>query len=248
VGTTYLVLALLEEGWKPSLTPGSGSILRLRDPIQAMKDVSRDQSYKWLVDVDGSGKMSAVDLQRIYLAAAKVRLSGRGADTEWTLRAWEETLDALESDPLSLGDRLDWVAKRSLLADYVESEGVTWDDEALASFDLAYCNVDPDEGLYYALEQAGEMVRLTDDAAIDRAMKKAPSRTRAAIRGGMVARFAENIGMIGWNKVVLRADDASWVADLDEYLTPESVAPILHALESAKDLNEFLQFYRDQGK
>ena len=248
VGTTYLVLSLLEDGWRPSLTPGSGKMLRLKDPIQAMKDVSRDQSYKWLVDVDSGGKMSAIDLQRIYLAAAKVRLSGRGADTEWTLRAWEETLDALEADPLTLGDRLDWVAKRSLLADYVESEGVKWNDEALASFDLAYCNVDPDEGLYYALEQAGEMVRLTDDAAIDVAIKMAPTKTRAAIRGGMVARFAENIGMIGWNKVVLRTDDASWVADLDEYLTPESVAPILTALENAKDLNDFLQFYRDQGK
>jgi proteasome accessory factor A len=222
--------------------------LRLRDPIQAIKDVSRDQKYKWLVDVDGQGKMGAVDLQRVYLAAAKEKLTGRGADTEWTLRAWEETLDALEKDPLSLVDRLDWVAKRSLLADYVESEGVAWDDEALASFDLAYCNIDPDEGLYYALEQAGEMVRLTDDAAIEAATKTAPRKTRAAIRGGMVARFAENIGMIGWNKVVLRADDASWVADLDEYLTPESVAPILSALENARDLNDFLQYYRDQGK
>jgi len=248
VGTTYLVLALLEDGWTPSLNPGSGSMLRLKDPIQAIKDISRDQTYKWMVNVQDGGAMSAIDIQRIYLAAAKVRLAGRGADTEWTLRAWEETLNTLESDPLSLGDRLDWVAKRSLLADYVESEGVKWDDESLASFDLAYCNIDPDEGLYYALEQAGEMVRLTDDDAIDAAIKTAPSKTRAAIRGGMVARFAENIGMIGWNKVVLRTDDASWVADLDEYLTPESVEPILTALNNAKDLNDFLQFYRDQGK
>jgi proteasome accessory factor A len=246
VGTTYLVLSLLEEGWLPSAP--AGGLLRLRDPIQAIKDVSRDQSYQWLVDVDGAGKVGAVDIQRVYLAAAKEKLSGRGADTEWVLRAWEETLNGLESDPLSLGDRLDWVAKRSLLADYVESEGVGWDDEALASFDLAYCNIDPDEGLYYALEQAGEMVRLTDDDAIEEATKKAPARTRAAIRGGMVARFADNIGMIGWNKVVLRTSDASWVADLDEYLTPESVAPIAQALESAKDLNDFLQYYRDMGK
>lgn len=247
VGVTYLVLSLLEEGWRPQM-PGGGGALRLRDPIQATKDVSRDQSYRWLVDIDGQGKMGAVDLQRIYLAAAKEKLAGRGSDTEWTLRAWEETLDGLESDPLSLGDRLDWVAKRSLLADYVESEGVRWNDEALASFDLAYCNIDPDEGLYYALEQAGEMVRLTDDAAIEQACKTAPSRTRAAIRGGMVARFADNIGMIGWNKVVLRTSDASWVTDLDEYLSPESVAPILQALENARDLDDFLQFYRDMGK
>ena len=105
--------------------------------------------------------MPAVDVQRVYLAAAQEKLAGRGADTDWTLREWERTLDGLEQDPLALSDRLDWVAKRSLLADYVESEGVGWDDEALPSYDLAYSNVDPDEGLYYALEQSGEMQRLT---------------------------------------------------------------------------------------
>jgi hypothetical protein len=253
VGTTYLVLSLLEHGWRPNL--------RLRDPVQAMKDISRDQTYRWLVDVEnrgsgpdwgnsaqGRGKMPAVDVQRVYLAGAKEHLSGRGADTDWTLRAWESTLDALERDPLSLGDRLDWVAKHALLADYVESEGVQWSNEAVASFDLAYCNIDPDEGLYYALEQAGEMLRLTDDAAIAKACAAPPATTRAAIRGALVSRFGESIALVGWNKVVLRTPDASWVADLDEYLTPESVAPVVEALDKAKDLADFLKYYREQGK
>ena len=241
VGTTYLVLSLLEAGWRAPL--------RLRSPVQAIKDISRDQSYKWLVEVQDKGLMPAVDVQRQYLSAAKDRLSGRGADTDWTLREWERTLDALARDPLTLGDRLDWVAKRALLADYVEAEGVGWADEALPSFDLAYSNVDPDEGLYYALEQAGEMVRLTTDAAIGAAQTQAPSTTRAALRGALVERFAENIGTLNWNRVVLRDGDESWMADFDDYLTPQAVAEAMSNLTAAPTLTDFLRDFRQkQGK
>jgi hypothetical protein len=201
------------------------------------------------VETQERGTMPAVDVQRIYLAAAQERLAGRGSDTDWTLREWERTLNALESDPLSLSDRLDWVAKRALLADYVEAEGVHWDDEALPSFDLAYSNVDPDEGLYYALEQAGEMVRVTDDAAIDAAIAQAPSNTRAAIRGRLIERFGPQVGAAGWNRIVLRDSDESWVADLDDYLTPQAVADALAQLSAAPTLTDFLREFRQkQGK
>ncbi|MGO8671160.1 MAG: proteasome accessory factor PafA2 family protein [Capsulimonadaceae bacterium] len=240
VGTTYLVLSLLERGWRAPI--------RLKDPVGSIKKISRDPSYRWLIEVENRGSMPSVDVQRIYLEAAKEQLAGRGFDTDWTLRAWEDTLDTLENSPLTLCDRLDWVAKRGLLADYVESEGIDWSDESLASFDMAYTSVDPDEGLYYALEQAGEMVRLTDDASIAAAMIEPPEQTRAAIRGGIVSRFAGNVGVVGWNKLVLRQDQTSWVADLDDYLTPERVLPVSQALRSAAGLNEFLAFCREQGK
>lgn len=239
VGTTYLVTSLLEMGWQPSV--------RLKNAVQAIKDVSRDASYQWLVETD-NGSMSAVDVQRVYLAAAKAQLAGRGTDTNWTLREWEKTLDALESNPFSLSDRLDWVAKRQLLADYIDAENSSWSDESLQSFDLAYSNIDPDEGLYYALEQAGEIVRLTTDDAIKAARTHAPENTRAALRGLMVERFAESIGVLGWNRVVLRTDAESWVAELDDYLTPETVAPALQRLRDAPDLHFLLQTLREAGK
>lgn len=240
VGTTYLVTSLLETGWRPGL--------RLRNPVQAIKDVSRDPSYKWLVDVEGQGTTPAVDVQRVYLQAAQERLAGRGADTDWVLKEWEAILNGLERDPLALGDRLDWVAKRGLLADYVEAEGIGWDDESLPSFDLAYSSVDPDESLYYALEQAGETVRLTTDAAIEAAMAQAPPNTRAAIRGALVERFAEDIGVLGWNRVVLRTPTESWMADLDDYLTPESVAEAMGRVRDAQSLTEFLHALPEGGK
>ena len=239
MGTTYLVTSLLEQGWQPWV--------RLKQPTEAIKNISRDQSYKWLVEAE-TGSIGAVDIQRVYLAAAKEKLAGRGADTDWTLREWERTLDALQADPLSLGDRLDWVAKRGLLADYVESEGIGWEDETVKSFDLAYSNVDPDEGLYYALEQAGEMVRLTDDATVEAARTQAPENTRAALRGYLVERFADAIGVVGWNKVVLRTEQESWMVDLDDYLTPEAVAQALVDLRAADTLEDLIRRFRERGK
>jgi proteasome accessory factor A len=225
----------LETGWRPPV--------RLKDPVRAVKEISRDTTYRWLADVENQGKMPAVDIQRAYLAGAKENLAGRGSDTDWVLREWEAVLDVLERDPLSLGDRLDWVAKRSLLADYVEAEGIGWNHESLPSFDLAYSNIDPEEGLYYALEQAGEMVRLTTDDAIDDAVTRAPRNTRAAIRGAMVARFKEHVGAIGWNRVILRHEDQSWLVDLDDYLTPEMVAPVMARLDGAEHLSDWLRHF-----
>jgi len=233
IGTTYLVTSLLETGWKPGL--------RLKNAVQAIKDISRDQAFRWLADTDERGMISAVDIQRVYLSAAKDQLSGRGADTEWILAEWESTLNMLERDPLALGHKLDWVAKRNLLTDYMEAENIGWSDDTLPSFDLAYSNVDPDESLYYALEQTGDMVRLTTDAEIETAMTQAPRNTRAALRGALVSRFSENIGSVGWNRAVLRTESESWLVDLDNYLTPETVAPALARLESASSLPEFLQ-------
>ncbi len=239
IGTTYLVTSLLEQGWQPWV--------RLKQPTEAIKTISRDQSYKWLVNAE-TGTISGIDIQRVYLAAAKEKLSGRGADTDWTLREWERTLDALETDPLSLGDRLDWVAKRSLLADYVESEGIAWNDETLPSFDLAYSNVDPDEGLYYALEQAGEMLCLTTDETIQEAMTQPPANTRAAIRGHLVDKLTDSIGVVGWNKVVLRTESESWMVDLNDYLTPDAVRQAMADLKDARTVEDLIRHFRERGK
>ena len=59
--------------------------------------------------------MTAIEIQRVYLREAETRLRGQDEDTDWTLTEWAATLDALENDPLSLSDRLDWAAKYQLL-------------------------------------------------------------------------------------------------------------------------------------
>ncbi len=239
-GTTSLVARLTDQGWTAPV--------RLKNPVAAIQSVSRDQSYKWLVETDAGKTMGAVDLQRMYLSAAKERFGGEAGDIAWTLREWETTLDALERDPQELIDRLDWVARRALIEEYRDAEGLAWDDYALIALDLEYANIDPDEGLRAVLEEGGHLLRLTDEATVAKAMADAPQNTRAAIRGELVKRFSEQIGVAGWSVVVLRSKNESWAAELDNYLTPDAVAAGLDEIQSAQDFESLLQKFRKQGK
>src|SRR3954464_10026474 len=101
MGTTALVLELIEMGKAPQLD--------LANPIEATKSISRDQSYSWIVELRDGRKISALDIQRLYLAAAKEHCAREGEDTAWVLREWEEILNDLTLDVMRCRDRLDWV-------------------------------------------------------------------------------------------------------------------------------------------
>jgi proteasome accessory factor A len=203
-GTTWLALDLVEMDVLPPE-------VRLEDALTALKSVSRDQTWKWPVQrLDGSS-IGAVDLQRIYLEAGKRYLAGRDDQTDWVLSEWESTLDALERDPMELSDRLDWVAKRSMLEAYMADTGAGWSDDTLHSLDMEYHNIDPASGLYYALEDEGAMQRIVSDAEVDAATTTPPHDTRANGRGLMIRELqrrgaAEYI--IDWDAVYLSRNSA----------------------------------------
>src|SRR5207247_2251526 len=145
--------------------------------------------WRWIVKrLDGS-RIGAVDLQRIYLELAQQYLAGKDAQTDWVLREWEYVLAGLELNPMTLADRLDWVAKRKLFGMYMEGEGTDWQDDMLQSLDLEYHNANPETGLYYGLVQANQMQRVTTDEAIEAAVTAPPQDTRALGRSHIVQRL-----------------------------------------------------------
>jgi proteasome accessory factor A len=81
VGTTLLMLRLLEDGAIPD-------DWHLANPLGTLRDVSRDQSYRWIVRMGDGSTMPAVDLQRRYLELAQ-RYRGFDEQTDWTLDSWE---------------------------------------------------------------------------------------------------------------------------------------------------------------
>lgn len=214
IGTLSLVTRLIDDGWFAPL-----QIVRA---VAAVKEISRDPSYRWLVRLTDGRTVRATDVQRAYLDEARKRYAGMSADIDWTLAQWGSVLEGLETDPMALADRLDWVAKRTLIDDFL-ADGEEWDDYRLQAIDMAYCDIDPDAGLYQALVDLGQMRRFTTDVAIAAAVHNAPSDTRAAIRAELICRYAQQIGNVSWSRVVLRSKDESFVANLDEYLTPEKV-------------------------
>ncbi len=62
IGTTSLVLELIERGEAPQV--------EIAQPIDANKSISRDQTYDWIIELKDGRKISAIDIQRIYLEAA----------------------------------------------------------------------------------------------------------------------------------------------------------------------------------
>lgn len=185
VGTTALVLQLLEDELLPQF--------RCAEPLIALREVSRDQSYKWPVTMLDGTKIGAVDVQRAYLQAAQ-RYQGASEDADWTLREWELVLDGLEKDPMSLGHCVDWVAKKNIVDMYRESEGLDWGDDALHSVDLEYHNIDPAKSLFHGYAAAERVCDIVDDVDIVEATTTPPQDTRAKGRAALVRKIIDRKG------------------------------------------------------
>src|SRR5438046_6118070 len=103
IGTTALVLDLIERGEAPHL--------EIAKPIDATKSISRDQTYDWIIELRDGRKISAIEVQRLYLRAAQKSEHAHEEDAAWLLREWENVLNDLERDVSLTRDRIDWVAK-----------------------------------------------------------------------------------------------------------------------------------------
>ena len=205
IATTCMVLDLLDMKVVPAE-------VKLEDALVALKSVSRDESLKWPVRRSQGSTISAVDLQRFYLDAAWTHLKGKDEQTDWALAEWQSTLDSLDRDPMSLGRKLDWVAKKQMLMEYMDSEKVGWDDDVLHSLDLEYHNINPRAGLYYGLEEIGGIDRLLTDADIRAAISNPPQNTRAKGRADVIQQLIAH----KWGRYLI---DWDWVrVDKDRHL------------------------------
>lgn len=216
VGTTAMVLRLLEE-------KRVSERLTLAQPVIALREVSRDPSFEWKVRLASGDTIGAVDLQREYLALAQA-YQGEGEQTDWVLSSWESTLDGLEKDPMAMADRIDWVAKRKIVEEYMASEGLSWDDDSLHSVDLEYHNIDPEKSLFHALQDMGQTERVAEEIDVIDAMTEPPPDTRAKGRSELVKQVLKRKGpkfyVFDWNGVALDRHNYVEMPDpFDTYLT-----------------------------
>ena len=200
VGTTSLVLAMIEEGWLADEL----SVLR---PVTALHAVSHDPTLRHQVELRDGRRLTAIELQMEYLDQARKYVEdrlGSDADAETTdvLERWESVLGRLATDPMSLSRELDWVAKLELLQAYRDRDGLGWDNARLQAVDIQYSDVRPDKGLYHRLVARGRIERIVDDAAVAQAVGSPPEDTRAYFRGECLRRYAADIAAASWDSVI----------------------------------------------
>jgi proteasome accessory factor A len=233
IGTTALVLDLIERGEAPQL--------EIAQPVDTNKSISRDQTYDWIIELKDGRKISAIDVQRIYLrAASKLWRNPPDGEHAWILSEWENVLNDLERDPMSTRDRIDWSAKKFLLDALQQEEKLSWSDPWLQSIDLEYHNLDLDHGLYYELVRKDLMRRVTSEDEIKGAIFNPPETTRAFFRGRAVARFNDEISSIQWDEIVFSNGAYSHRVALPEAAMDARLDALNHAARNGKDFPEFM--------
>jgi Pup amidohydrolase len=199
VGTTAVMLAMIEEGW-----------LRRQDwspsrPVAEMHAVSHDPTLRHEIRLaDGRG-LTAVQVQWELFERAEAFCSRDGApdpETRELLDTWQRVLTGLEDDPASLVDELDWVAKHALMEGFVRRDGLAWDSHRLQLIDLQYADIRPDRGLAARLEQRGRLRRMFTDEEVHRAAFDPPVDTRAYFRGECMRRYPQAVAAASWDSVV----------------------------------------------
>src|SRR5829696_7816183 len=118
LGTTAIVLKMIEDGFLPDLT--------IVHPVAAIHEVSRDVTLRTTVELSDGRRLTAVQMQSEYFELAR-KYVDREDDTPENrdvLDRWERVLEGLERDPMELSGQLDWVAKLWLLQAYRDRDGL----------------------------------------------------------------------------------------------------------------------------
>ncbi|MDT0330070.1 depupylase/deamidase Dop [Nocardiopsis sp. DSM 44743] len=238
LGTTALVLSMIEDGF-------ISVDLSLETPVADLRAVSHDPTLTHRVKLRDGRRMTALELQREYLDQARKYVEDRfgtdvDPDTVDVLNRWESVLTRLGTDPMSLADELDWVAKLKVLEGYRSRDGLDWSHPRLQLVDLQYSDVRSDKGIYNRLVARGRIKRLLDEPHVQRAVTEPPEDTRAYFRGRCLAKYADSVAAASWDSVIFDLpgyDSLQRVPTLEPRRgTKEHVGALLDASATAADL------------
>ena len=239
VGTTALVLSMIEDDWL------TRDLLPAR-PVQALRQVSYDVSLDKPIELADGSSITALEAQWELFDRAKKYAEEHGLDCiggedvgRDVLTRWEAVLHGLETEPMSLAGQVDWIAKHRLLDGYRERHGLRWDDVKLAAMDLQYHDLRPEKSL--AARVGLERIASHEEAT--RAMTEPPPDTRAYFRGRCLQRWPDEIVAANWDSLVfdVGGDPLRRVPMMEPLRGTEAhVGSLIDGCETAADLLEKL--------
>jgi proteasome accessory factor A len=242
MGTTSIVLSMIEAGVDGLLD------LMPMDPVREMHQVSHDLTLTHRLDMGRGRRLTALEVQWIFLERAHEHCAQRHGDdpaTSRVLEHWESVLIRLEQDPMDTSAELDWTAKLAIMNAYRERDGLDWSDPRLSLIDLQYSDIRPEKGLALRLEARGSLDRLTSVQEVERAITQPPRDTRAYFRGECMRRYPNEVAAAGWDSIVFDVPGEQTLMRVPTAEpargTAEHVAELLDSSATAGDLIEALR-------
>jgi hypothetical protein len=122
VGTTALVVAMIEHGVHP------GADLAMPAAVTALQTFARDTTCTATATTRAAGALSAIAIQRRYLAAAErhARADFMPPWTDIVCHEWRAILDRLAQGPAAVAATLDWAIKLRLFQRQARRHGFSW--------------------------------------------------------------------------------------------------------------------------
>lgn len=175
----------------------------IEDPVRAYESVSKDQAFEFRICLGGSNWTTAAQVLESYFAAAERHLS-LSDEHQAIIEECRALLAELPDRWEALVPHVDWAAKRWLLQSIGESEDVKWGDPAMASYDLAYADLDPDSSLFQALIEMEELPPPPDQAELLPLLETNREGTRARARGHAVRQFGAELKSVTWGSLTFQ--------------------------------------------
>lgn len=211
LGTTSLVLALIESGCCP--------VLNYKDAVAALKEISRygDSCMHPFQTQDGM-RLGALNVQSIFFEAVRAQLPCATyasdeikAEVAQIMLYWEQTLNALYNrDNKWMRGKIDHVTKRYIAEMYIHQQQKINNppDPSLVrkTIDIMYhCVSNPT--LQQQIRNKWHDRRIADDNEIHHATLHAPQNTRARMRGMFVQALLNKgrhvIDNMNWNQFTM---------------------------------------------
>ena len=210
--TTDLVLRAIESG---RALPELG----LADDIAAIRAVARDLTGTAPLPNAGGGTVTALEIQQRWLDHVADLAEGEESQV---LETWQKALDAVRTgDRAWASQNLDWAIKERLFTQVMERRGIDLEDPAIERLDLAYHDIDPSRGVFFALQRRGLAPAVLPEERIEAARRIAPTTTRAHLRGQVVTAAQEHgvDHVVDWTTLRLTRQGAMPVQVLDPFAT-----------------------------
>jgi len=197
VGTTSIVLSMIEDDAFPAH-------LVIKDPVRAVRQVSHDTTLNAVIEMVDGRHLTAAQIQTEIIEAATnyaIRFGLDSVDDQIgndVLQRWRNVVASLQTDPLTVANIVDWVAKKRIIEGFAQRHGLQATDPRLKAIDLQYHDMRIEKCL--ALRAGLDVLCLPQDVMWS--MVHPPSSTRAYFRGTVLQRWPSDVVAANWDSVV----------------------------------------------